>query len=70
MLTIQFKGEPMECKGELSQIIRKQPGYRGPKEEYMLSKTKTGGIRLYCAVSGKWMDASLEDIKDPIVLEL
>lgn len=44
-----------------AKIIRSQPGYRDG-EPMMLAQTKSGGIRLYVLVSGRWMDASLEDI--------
>lgn len=42
--------------------IRQQPGYAADGGIYKVSKTKTGGRRLYKLVSGQWMDASLKDI--------
>lgn len=45
----------------LPAIIRRQPGYRGDGE-YRVAMSTTGGLRLYRAVEGRWMDASLEDV--------
>ena len=45
-----------------AKIIREQPGYNG-KGIYQVSRSKTGGYRLYKLVAGTWMDASLADCR-------
>lgn len=42
------------------EAISDQPGF-GPEGHYMVARATTGGYRLYRAVGGNWMDASLND---------
>lgn len=44
-----------------AKIISQQPGYARGKRMAVLP-CKSGGRRLYVEISGKWMDASLENI--------
>jgi hypothetical protein len=52
----------MPISKETAKKIASQPGYESGKE-MTIKKTKQGGYRLFTRVDGKWMDASLEDIK-------
>lgn len=54
---------------KLARIVRQQPGYvaKAPK---WLKQSSTGGIRLYQFVCNRWMDASLEDITDPDLIDI
>ena len=58
----QFSGVK-EMPASAAKIAKAQPGYR-PGHTLMFAKTSSGGVRLYVAVSGQWMDGSLEDIPD------
>ena len=42
------------------EAVADQPGFSG-EGDYMVAKATTGGYRLYAAVGGNWMDASLND---------
>jgi len=42
-------------------IVRKQPGYSGDGT-YCVLATASGNLRLYKAVNGQYMDASLQDV--------
>lgn len=62
----------------LAQIIRQQPGYSSTSPKW-LKKSSTGGYRLYQRIGqnpryqylgGEWLDASLEDITDPALIEV
>ena len=57
--------------GKAAEVVKDQPGYSADKDGvYMLAKAKTGGIRLYKRIEGKWMDASLDDIQDDSITSL
>lgn len=48
----------------IKKLIVSQPGYqRG--NEMKITQAKNGGYRLYAMIDGKWMDASLEDMRRP-----
>ena len=47
----------------IPKIITNQPGYDPESNnEYIVSRTKTRGYRLYCLIDGVPMDASLQDV--------
>jgi len=68
-MQVQINSTVQAVTGKAARIIRAQPGYiaRRPK---MLSRTKAGGVRLFIAAAGQWMDASLADINDEAVTSL
>ena len=58
-------GEDLARQGaakNLVTIIKQQPGYRAGAAEMMVCETIMGGLRLYVRVTGRWMDASLDDL--------
>ena len=48
---------------KVPQVIQDQPGYSG-EGSYIVTKSTSGGYRLYKAVGSNWMDASLQDNDD------
>ena len=45
-------------------VVKDQPGYNYRLgTSYQFCRTEKGGIRLYCDIDAKCMDASLQDIK-------
>jgi len=56
---VKVNGNTMDGR-RIAHIIRNQPGY-SCEGEYQVTRTINGGYRLYKAVSGRWMDASLAD---------
>ncbi len=68
-MQIQINSTIQRVTGKAARIIRAQPGYIASRPK-MLSRTKAGGVRLFVAVAGQWMDASLADINDEAVTSL
>jgi len=60
MTTINGNSMPMD---KVPQVIQDQPGYSG-EGSYIVTKSTSGGYRLYKAVGSNWMDASLQDNDD------
>jgi hypothetical protein len=70
-LKVMINGVIKNLTGKAAEVVKGQPGYSAEKDGvYMLAKAKTGGIRLYKRVEGKWMDASLDDIQDDSITSL
>jgi hypothetical protein len=62
-MKITINSKTVNLTGKAAATVRNQPGYHAtPKEDYALSRTAKGGIRLYAWISGNWTDASLNDI--------
>ena len=68
-MQVQINNTVQVVTGKAARIIRAQPGYIASRPK-MLSRTKAGGVRLYVAAAGQWMDASLADINDEAVASL
>jgi len=68
-MQVQINSTVQRVTGKAARIIRAQPGYIASRPK-MLSRTKAGGVRLYVAAAGQWMDASLADIHDEAVASL
>lgn len=58
----------VQLHGEAGRIVRAQPGYVRSKPTSLMRTA--GGARLYVLVGLSWMDASLEDITDPIITNM
>ena len=68
-MQVQINSTIQRVTGTAARIIRAQPGYIASRPK-MLSRTKAGGVRLFVAAAGRWMDASLADINDEAVTSL
>ena len=68
-MQVQVNSTVQRVTGKAARIIRTQPGYIASRPK-MLSRAQTGGVRLFVAVAGQWMDASLADINDEAVTSL
>lgn len=58
-MKVKINGQKMSASN-VPASIREQVGYR-PEGNYVITKAKTGGYRLYKWVYDRWMDASLKD---------
>ena len=60
-MKININSKPQQISGKAARTIRNQPGYRALKTMALI-RTVKGGVRLYTEISGRYMDASLQEI--------